>query len=96
MTTTSYPKLSSQKTLFGHPVGLFVLFFTELWERFSYYGMRALFTIFLVAETNDKNPGFGSDISPIKLDTSESESQQPTGGTKHKKKKQRRTRRKKH
>jgi POT family proton-dependent oligopeptide transporter len=59
MTTTSYPKLSSQKTLFGHPVGLFVLFFTELWERFSYYGMRALFTIFLVAETNDKNPGFG-------------------------------------
>ncbi|MCH1453390.1 MAG: peptide MFS transporter [Flavobacteriaceae bacterium] len=59
MTTTSYSKLSSQKTLFGHPVGLFVLFFTELWERFSYYGMRALFTIFLVAETTDKNPGFG-------------------------------------
>ena len=59
MTTTSYSKFSSQKTLFGHPVGLFVLFFTELWERFSYYGMRALFTIFLVAETTDKNPGFG-------------------------------------
>ena len=46
--------------------------------------------------TDNKIPGFGSDISPIKLDTSESESQQPTGGTKHKKKKQRRTRRKKH
>ena len=36
-----------------------MLFFTELWERFSYYGMRALFTIFLVAETTDQNPGFG-------------------------------------
>lgn len=59
MTSTSYSKLRSQKTLFGHPIGLFVLFFTELWERFSYYGMRALFTIFLVAETTDKNPGFG-------------------------------------
>ncbi|MGB2435471.1 MAG: peptide MFS transporter [Flavobacteriaceae bacterium] len=43
----------------GHPAGLFVLFFTELWERFSYYGMRALFTIFLVAETTSQNPGFG-------------------------------------
>ena len=48
-----------EKTLFGHPAGLFVLFFTELWERFSYYGMRALFTIFLVAETTDQNKGFG-------------------------------------
>ncbi|MBJ7880781.1 peptide MFS transporter [Gelidibacter salicanalis] len=34
----------------GHPAGLFVLFFTEMWERFSYYGMRALLTIFLVSE----------------------------------------------
>ena len=33
-----------------HPVGLFVLFFTEMWERFSYYGMRALLTLFLVSE----------------------------------------------
>lgn len=48
-----------QKELFGHPVGLYILFFTELWERFSYYGMRALFTLFLVAETTGKNPGFG-------------------------------------
>ena len=38
------------KTVFGHPVGLFVLFFTEMWERFSYYGMRALLTLFLVSE----------------------------------------------
>lgn len=52
-------RLTQQKTILGHPAGLFVLFFTELWERFSYYGMRALFTIFLVAETTDQNPGFG-------------------------------------
>ncbi len=32
----------------GHPKGLYVLFFTEMWERFSYYGMRALFTLFLL------------------------------------------------
>ena len=37
-----------QSRLFGHPVGLFVLFFTELWERFSYYGMRALLIFYLV------------------------------------------------
>jgi len=37
----------SQKTIFGHPVGLFVLFFTEMWERFSYYGMRALLVLYM-------------------------------------------------
>lgn len=50
---------SQQHTLLGHPAGLYVLFFTELWERFSYYGMRALFTLFLVAKTTDVNAGFG-------------------------------------
>lgn len=38
------------KMVMGHPAGLFVLFFTEMWERFSYYGMRALLVIFLVGE----------------------------------------------
>ena len=33
----------------GHPAGLFVLFFTEMWERFSYYGMRALLVLFLTS-----------------------------------------------
>ena len=33
----------------GHPAGLFVLFFTEMWERFSYYGMRALLVLFFTA-----------------------------------------------
>jgi POT family proton-dependent oligopeptide transporter len=36
------------KTLLGHPRGLFVLFFAEMWERFSYYGMRALLIFYLV------------------------------------------------
>jgi proton-dependent oligopeptide transporter, POT family len=49
-----------QKTLFGHPIGLFVLFFTEIWERFSYYGMRAILVYYLVAKTDDgENPGMG-------------------------------------
>lgn len=37
-----------QKELFGHPVGLFYLFFAELWERFSFYGMRALLMLYMV------------------------------------------------
>jgi len=36
-----------ERTYFGHPPGLFVLFFTEMWERFSYYGMRALLIFYL-------------------------------------------------
>lgn len=47
------------KELFGHPIGLYILFFTEMWERFSYYGMRALFTLFLVASVTAENPGWG-------------------------------------
>lgn len=40
-------------TVFQHPSSLFVLFFTEMWERFSYYGMRALLTLFLVSKLAD-------------------------------------------
>jgi proton-dependent oligopeptide transporter, POT family len=39
--------VASERTLFGHPVGLFLLFFAELWERFSYYGMRALLVFYM-------------------------------------------------
>ncbi len=57
-----------RKELFGHPVGLYVLFFTELWERFSYYGMRAILVLFLVASAQGDNPGWGwSDASALKL-----------------------------
>ena len=38
----------AQATLFGHPAGLFTLFFAEMWERFSYYGMRALLIFYMI------------------------------------------------
>ena len=38
----------SDKQWFGHPRGLSTLFFTEMWERFSYYGMRGILLLFLV------------------------------------------------
>ena len=40
--------MDNNKTFLGHPRGLATLFFTEMWERFSYYGMRALLVLFLV------------------------------------------------
>ncbi|WP_439152607.1 peptide MFS transporter [Winogradskyella sp.] len=52
-------KQPHQKELFGHPVGLFILFFTEMWERFSYYGMRAILVLYLVAQTQGENAGLG-------------------------------------
>ncbi len=39
---------NSQKTLLGHPVALYTLFFAEMWERFSYYGMRALLVFYMI------------------------------------------------
>ncbi|NJW53132.1 peptide MFS transporter [Salinimicrobium oceani] len=47
------------RELFGHPVGLYVLFFTEMWERFSYYGMRAILVLYLVSATQGGNAGLG-------------------------------------
>ncbi len=45
--------------LLGHPKGLFLLFVTEMWERFSYYGMRALLVLYAAAATHAANPGLG-------------------------------------
>ncbi|MEL7123030.1 MAG: peptide MFS transporter [Bacteroidota bacterium] len=45
--------------LFGHPVGLYVLFFTELWERFSYYGMRAILVLYMTTKVTADNAGLG-------------------------------------
>ncbi|MBJ10892.1 MAG: MFS transporter [Flavobacteriales bacterium] len=42
--------MKQEQQIFGHPKGLFYLFFAELWERFSYYGMRALLTLYMVNE----------------------------------------------
>lgn len=47
------------RDFFGHPRGLSTLFFTEFWERFSYYGMRALLVLFMVAAVTGDNPGLG-------------------------------------
>ena len=44
----AYATLRKEPEFVGHPKGLFVLFFAEMWERFSYYGMRALVTLYLV------------------------------------------------
>jgi POT family proton-dependent oligopeptide transporter len=45
---TDHVPPSKQPQFFGHPLGLFVLFFTEMWERFSYYGMRGLLKAYMV------------------------------------------------
>lgn len=52
MTNADLSRIDSNldATVLGHPAGLFVLFFTEMWERFSYYGMRALLVLFLVSD----------------------------------------------
>lgn len=42
--------ITNEPQMFGHPKGLFYLFFAELWERFSFYGMRALLTLYMVQE----------------------------------------------
>lgn len=47
-----------KKEFMGHPVGLFILFFTELWERFSYYGMRAILVLFIYSEISDGGMGW--------------------------------------
>lgn len=48
-----------ESKVLGHPSGLFVLFFTEMWERFSFYGMRVLLILFLTAAITGENPGWG-------------------------------------
>jgi POT family proton-dependent oligopeptide transporter len=57
MSTKNTQDFFESKVL-GHPAGLFVLFFTEMWERFSYYGMRALLVLFLTASILGENPGW--------------------------------------
>lgn len=51
-------KRMSTKTFFGHPRGLATLFFTEMWERFSYYGMRALLILFMTTAATSGGLGF--------------------------------------
>ncbi len=54
---TDIQNLFKDKVL-NHPAGLFVLFFTEMWERFSFYGMRVLLVNFLTMAAIGYNPGW--------------------------------------
>ena len=67
-----------ETTVLGHPTGLFVLFFTEMWERFSFYGMRSLLVLFFMASFKDGGWGwdqgtasslFGSYVGLVYLST---------------------------
>jgi POT family proton-dependent oligopeptide transporter len=46
--SAALPSTVQRETLFGHPVGLYTLFFAEMWERFSYYGMRSLLVLYMI------------------------------------------------
>lgn len=59
MANTKTFDFDGQPRFLGHPVGLFILFLTEMWERFSYYGMRAILVLFLVSQSSGENPGYG-------------------------------------
>lgn len=58
MTETKVFREPSSKKFLGHPVGLYLLFFTELWERFSYYGMRAILVLYLTSSFITGGLGF--------------------------------------
>ena len=52
-----------QKGFFGHPKGLFTLFFTEFWERFSYYGMRAILVFYMYYEVSQGGLGLSQPLA---------------------------------
>lgn len=52
-----------QTGFFGHPKGLFTLFFTEFWERFSYYGMRAILVFYMYYEVTKGGLGFPEELA---------------------------------
>jgi POT family proton-dependent oligopeptide transporter len=51
--------MDKDKAFFGHPIGLRTLFLTEMWERMSYYGMRALLVLYMTGSLTGFNPGMG-------------------------------------
>ena len=52
-------------TVLDHPAGLFILFFTEMWERFSYYGMRALLVLFLITALDEGGWGWSRENAAL-------------------------------
>lgn len=64
MTDSSFSAGSAaDKTWFGHPRGLATLFFTEMWERFSYYGMRALLVLYMAAAIREGGMGLTDEVA---------------------------------
>src|ERR1700730_529252 len=63
-TSTAVPD-SHSHGFFGHPRGLSTLFFTEMWERFSYYGMRALLTLYMTSKLADGGLGFDEKYASV-------------------------------
>src|SRR3954471_24670580 len=55
--------MSFDRSFFGHPKGLATLFFTEMWERLSYYGMRGLLFLFMVGATTEGGMGLDEKTS---------------------------------
>jgi POT family proton-dependent oligopeptide transporter len=51
-------KAPHERELYGHPIGLYILFFTEMWERFSYYGMRAILVLYIYTSIEDGGLGW--------------------------------------
>jgi len=56
--TALTPAIAGDRGFFGHPRGLSTLFFTEMWERFSYYGMRAILTLYMTKTLAEGGLGF--------------------------------------
>lgn len=59
--STSQDAAIHNRGFFGHPSGLSTLFFTEMWERFSYYGMRAILTLYMTKSLAEEAWGLTND-----------------------------------
>ena len=53
--------MKPNREILGHPIGLVTLFFTEMWERMSYYGMRALLVLFMTDQINRGGMGLSDE-----------------------------------
>src|SRR2546425_2787470 len=62
-TVRAHAAIPGDRAFFGHPRGLSTLFFTEMWERFSYYGMRALLILFMTAPVAAGGLGFDTGVA---------------------------------
>ena len=58
-------RIEAQGQIFGHPKGLYLLFFTEMWERFSYYGMRGLLTLYMIKLWSQNGLGIAEDKASL-------------------------------